>query len=53
MSAKDPNRRILIGLFVDDLIIAYHKDDEEEWLKLKQSLCKRYAMKDLGPAEWV
>ena len=41
-------RVIIIGLFVDYLPIAYHKEDEEEWLGLQSKLMQRFKLKDIG-----
>jgi hypothetical protein len=42
-----------IGLFVDDMLLAYDHRDAAAWLRVKSSLCSTYAMKDLGAAEWI
>ncbi|MEO5660525.1 MAG: reverse transcriptase domain-containing protein, partial [Polaromonas sp.] len=47
------NRVIIIGLFVDDLPIAYHKQDEGEWLELKSKFMSRFKMKDLGECKLI
>ena len=47
------NSVILIGLFVDDLPIAYHKRDEAEWLELKSKFMSRFKMKDLGECKLI
>lgn len=44
---------ILLGLFVDDLIIGYTKADEQQWIELKSKLLARFTMKDLDDAVWV
>ena len=46
-------RVIIIGLFVDDLPIAYHKEDEKEWLGLKPKLMQRFKMKDIGECKLI
>ena len=45
--------RIIIGLFVDDIIISYHKSINHEWLILKQNLLSKYQTSDLGTAQHV
>jgi hypothetical protein len=42
-----------IGLFVDDLLPIHSRMDEHEWVEAKTKLMARYAMKDLGDAEWI
>ena len=44
---------ITIGLFVDDILIAYDKRDESEWLGLQQQLMSRFKMKDLGDCKLI
>ena len=44
---------MLLGLFVDDLVPVYAKVDGAEWAELKSQLMARFAMKDLGKAEFV
>jgi transposase InsO family protein len=44
---------IIVGIFVDDIVIAYKKKDEREWEENKNSLMRKYKMKDVGDAEWV
>ena len=33
---NDSGRSIIIGLFVDDVLILFDKQDEPQWLKLKE-----------------
>ena len=44
---------MLIGTFVDDILIGYSKEDELEWLQLKKQILDEFKMKDLGDAQWV
>jgi hypothetical protein len=44
---------ILVGLFVDDIIICYDSSDELTWLKLKTKILKKYKIKDLGNAKFI
>lgn len=39
---------LLLGLFVDDMIAAYHGDDSAEWGFVKSKLTRRFPIKDLG-----
>ena len=43
-------QKMLLGLFVDDIISAYAREDESEWLELKDRLMNKYAVKDKGDA---
>ena len=40
---------IIIGLYVDDIVISYDKKDEEEWLNEKKKLMSTYELTDIGP----
>jgi hypothetical protein len=44
---------IILGVFVDDVLIFYSRRDAAQWSELKAKLRQRYRMKDLGAAEWV
>ncbi len=46
-------RVMIITIFVDDGTGSYHKEDEQEWLEIKEALEKEYTIKDLGDAEWI
>lgn len=48
-----PGRRIILCLYVDDTIAAYHKCDEQEWEASKVAIANRYAIKDLGECRWI
>ena len=41
-------RNIIIGIFVDDMIIAYDDRDSKEWYTIKQLLKSKYQISDLG-----
>jgi Reverse transcriptase (RNA-dependent DNA polymerase) len=41
-------RLIIIGVFVDDLPIAYHEADEKEFQEIDRALSSKYEMTDLG-----
>ena len=45
--------KIMMGLFVDDILIAYDKRDESEWLGLQKQLMSRFKMKDLGDCKLI
>lgn len=46
-------RLILVCLYVDDTIIAYHKDDEPVWLADKKLLAGKYVLQDIGDCLWI
>lgn len=46
-------RKILLALYVDDTIIAVHRDDLNEWYTDKSVIGGAYAIKDLGECQWV
>ena len=46
-------RKILLGLFVDDIVVAFAREDQSEWSSLKAAFMRKYASKDLGEAALV
>jgi hypothetical protein len=40
--------KVVLVIFVDDMIIVYHKRHKEEALTLKHMLIQAYELKDLG-----
>jgi hypothetical protein len=46
-------RTIILGLFVDDVIILYDEHDESEWFALKAKIKSKYSIKDLGDASHI
>ena len=44
---------MMIGLFVDDLPIAFDSQDEEEWNEVKEQFMSRFKMKDLGECQLI
>jgi hypothetical protein len=46
-------RRIMIGLFVDDMLVIYHHDDAHEWNEMKTQLMQQYDVNDLGEASHI
>lgn len=47
------NKIIILSIFVDDIILAYHKDDSKEYEVIKSLFMSKYKMKDLGNAQWI
>lgn len=45
--------QIILGVFVDDVIILLHKRDENEWSELKEKIKQRYGIKDIGVCERI
>ncbi len=46
-------RRILLFLFVDDMQVAVHKDDMQEWKDLHKQLKVRFDISDLGESKYM
>jgi hypothetical protein len=44
---------MIIGVFVDDMPIAYHKQDEQEWTEIKHAFMTRFRMKDMGECKLI
>jgi chemotaxis protein histidine kinase CheA len=44
---------MMIGVFVDDMPIAYHKQDEQEWTEIKHAFMTRFRMKDMGECKLI
>jgi transposase InsO family protein len=45
--------KILIALFVDDIVCAYHKHDEQEWKEYKAKLSTRFKIEDKRECKWI
>ena len=46
-------RIIILAIFVDDIVGAYHREDEQEYNELCAILAKKYTVKLLGDAEFI
>jgi len=46
-------RIIILGLFVDDMIISYNETDEREWFEMKKRLMGKYELSDEGEAKMI
>jgi len=44
---------IVLGLFVDDMIISYVSHDEYEWFELKRKMMSKYELSDEGEANVI
>lgn len=44
---------IILSIFVDDIVSAYHDDDEQEWSVVKRLFMAKYNIKDIGELKWV
>ena len=42
------NRLMIIGIYVDDILISYHPRDKEEFQAFLEALKKRFVLKDVG-----
>ena len=47
------NQVITAGVFVDDILPFYLKEDQAEWMELKALLMAKYKARDMGSAHWV
>lgn len=47
------NRLMILCLYVDDTIVAFDKEDREEWFADKKTIADTYAIKDLGECNWI
>ena len=50
---SETNQLIIIGVFVDDMVIAYDLSDEGEWLLIKALFMKKFRMKDMGECKMI
>ena len=46
-------KRIYLGLYVDDTVIAYHLDDKVEWEEDKKKIAMVFKIKDIGELFWI
>lgn len=53
IKASSTNRMILVSLYVDDKVIAFHKEDEAEWNTIKNKLMAQFKIEDKGDCQWV
>ena len=44
---------IYVGLYVDDMPYAFHRDDTAQWLQLQAKMKQRFSIKDLGQVEQI
>ena len=42
------NNSMILGLFVDDIIVSYTREDKQEWSSIKQALMTKYEISDMG-----
>ena len=47
------NRLIILCLYVDDTLIAFHKQDQEEWFSDKKEISRQFPIQDLGECNWI
>jgi hypothetical protein len=47
------NNDIIIGLFVDDILISYDEIDENEWNEIKKKLKHKYEISDIGDVKSI
>jgi hypothetical protein len=46
------NDRIILFFYVDDIIILYHLDYQEDFEKLERQLIKLYNLRQIGDVKW-
>ncbi|KAF7573996.1 hypothetical protein PtrM4_056190 [Pyrenophora tritici-repentis] len=46
------NDRIILFFYVDDIIILYHSDYQEDFEKLERQLIKLYSLRQMGIVKW-
>jgi hypothetical protein len=46
------NDRVILFFYVDDIIMLYHPDYQEEFQKLEQKLVKLYNLRQIGDVKW-
>ena len=44
---------IIVGIFVDDIVTAYHQDNVGEWIEFRTRLMNKYKIKDMGDIELI
>lgn len=47
------NKRIILGLFVDDIQVSYHDNDKKEWNEIKVKLKEKYELSDIGATSHI
>jgi hypothetical protein len=46
------NSRVILFFYVDDIIILYHPNYQEDFKKLEQQLVKLYNLRQIGDIKW-
>jgi hypothetical protein len=46
------NNRVILFFYVNDIIILYHPDYQEDCEKLEQQLVKLYNLRQIGEVKW-
>jgi transposase InsO family protein len=44
---------MIMSIFVDDIICAFHPADHDEWLQIKQQISSKYKISDLGDLQFI
>jgi hypothetical protein len=47
------NHTFILGLFVDDMVVSYNENDEQEWQLIKTTLKNKYDLSDISVAHHV
>jgi hypothetical protein len=46
-------RIMIISIFVDDIVCAFHPEDSDEWVQIKQQIVLKYKIRDLGDIQFI
>jgi hypothetical protein len=46
------NNRVILFFYIDDIIILYHPDYQEDFKRLEQQLVKLYNLRQIGDVKW-
>ena len=46
-------RLMMVSLYVDDKLVAYHHDDTSEWNDIKRTIGGAFAIDDIGDCHWI
>jgi hypothetical protein len=47
------NNNIIIGLFVDDILVSFNEEDNEEWFEYKKNMKQQYELSEMGEAQHI
>jgi hypothetical protein len=47
------NSIIILGIFVDDILVLFHHNDDKEWCIIKAAIAAKFKVKDMGDAQFI